>query len=57
MIVALIFLLISFWLLSKQELAKFLTDPMKKHSWALAKASLKLLGKLLRKVTSLFDPY
>ena len=57
LIVALIFLLIPLWWLDKQRWAQYITKPMKKYSWVLVKGALKLLGKLLRKVTSLFDPY
>jgi len=57
LIAAFIFLFISFWLLDKQKWARLITKHMKRYSWVLAKATLKLLAKLLRKVTSLFDPY
>ena len=54
---ALVFLLAGLRLLDRHKWARYITRPVKRVSWVLAKAALKLLVKLLRKVTSLFDPY
>ena len=57
MIVSLIFLGIAIWLLNRNRYARYMMKPMSKLSWALMKKLFGFAGKLLRKVTSLFDPY
>ena len=57
MILALIFLLISFYLLDRNKYAHYITRYVKKYSWILAKEVFRYTCKLLRKVTSRFDPY
>lgn len=58
---ALALLLIPFWWLDRQRWAQFITRPMKSLTkrllWGLVRGSFALLGKLLRMVASLFDPY
>ena len=57
MIVSFVFLGIAIWLLNRNRYARYMIKPMKRLSWALMKKLLRLAGKLLRKVTSVFDPY
>ena len=61
MIVVFIFLYISYWLLNRHRWVRFITryttEYARKASWFLVKGAFRLLGKILRKVTSLFDPY
>ena len=57
MIVSLIFLGIAFWLLDRNKYARYMTKPVKRLTLALVRNLLAYVGKLLRKVVSLFDPY
>ena len=57
MIVSLIFLGIALWLLNRNRYARYMMKPMGRFSWALMKKLLGFVGKLLRKLTSLLDPY
>lgn len=57
LLLALFFAFIAFQVLDRQRQAQFMTRRVKGYSWTLAKLLLGLVMKLLRKVTSIFDPY